>query len=133
LAIERHEELKDMGILRSTIRMRIPLEKESEALEILCAVNEQVRFEQGCIASRLYRGVEDPPSIMLEQLWSSEEDALDHLRSDIYRKILLVVEMATEPPEVRFDLIAKTSGLETIERARCESRELRAGSIHYIK
>ena len=110
-----------MGIFRSTIRMLIPLERESEALEILGAVNEQVRFEQGCIASRLYRGVEDPPSIMLEQLWSSEEDALDHLRSDIYRKILLVIEMATETPEVRFDLIAKTSGLETIEKARCES------------
>ena len=107
-----------MGYFRSTIRMLIPIDRESEALEILGSVNEQAQFETGCIECSLYRSVEEKPRIMMEQLWNREEDALEHLRSDIYRRVLLVVEMAQEPPEVRFDVIARSSGFETIEKAR---------------
>ncbi len=105
-------------MVRTTIRMLIPLEKQSEALEILGSIIEQTQFEPGCISCRVYRGVEDARAIMLEELWASDEDVQHHLRSDKYRKILLVVEMAAEPPEIRFDSIAQSSGVETIEQAR---------------
>jgi len=107
-----------MGMVRTTIRMLIPLEKQSEALEILGSMTEQIQFEPGCITCRLYRGLDDECSIMLEELWMSDEDVQRHLRSDQYTKILLVVEMAAELPEIRFDTIAQSSGVETIEKAR---------------
>jgi len=113
-------------MVRSIIRMLIPLEKQSEALEILGSTIEQTQFEPGCVSCRLYRGVEDTRAIMLEELWiimleelwMSEEDVQHHLRSDKYHKVLLVVEMAAEPPEIRFDNITHSSGVETIEQAR---------------
>jgi quinol monooxygenase YgiN len=107
-----------MGMVRSTIRMRIPLKKHNEALEILGSMTEQIQFEPGCISCRVYQGVDEEGAIMLEELWSSDMDLQRHLRSDKYRKILLVVEMAQEPPEIRFDIIAHSSGVETIEKAR---------------
>ena len=55
---------------------------------------------------------------MVEELWSSEEDILHHLQSEAYRRVLLVVEMAEEPPGIRFDTISCSSGIETIEKAR---------------
>jgi quinol monooxygenase YgiN len=109
-------------MVRSTIRMLIPLEKQSEALEILGSLIEQIQFEPGCVSCRLYRGVEDARAIMLEELWMSDEDVQNHLRSEKYRKILLVVEMAAETPEIRFDLITHTGGVETIEQARISTR-----------
>jgi quinol monooxygenase YgiN len=105
-------------MVRSTIRMLIPLEKQSEALEILGSMTEQTLFEAGCVSCRLYRGADDVHAIMLDELWMSGEDLQCHLRSDNYRKVLLVVEMAAEPPEIRFDIIAQSSGVETIEQAR---------------
>ena len=105
-------------MIRSTIRMLIPPEKQTEVLEILGSMTEQIQFESGCISSRLYRGVEDVRAILLEELWSSDEDVKRHLRSDKYRKVLLVMEMAAEPPEIRFDTIIHSSGVETIEHAR---------------
>ena len=107
-----------MRMIRSFIRMRIPLKKQSEALEILGPMTEQIQFEAGCISCRLYRGLDDEGVIMLEELWMSDADLQRHLRSDKYRKILLAVEMAAEPPEIRFDTIAHSSGVETIEKAR---------------
>ena len=113
--------------------MLIPLEKQSEALEILGSMIEQTQFEPGCVSCRLYRGVEDARAIMFEELWLSEEDVQRHLRSDRYRKVLLVVEMAAEPPEIRIDNITQSGGMERIEQAKkdkdkgllfeCESSE----------
>jgi quinol monooxygenase YgiN len=108
-------------MVRSTIRMLIPLEKQSEALEILGSMTEQIQFEPGCIGRWLYRGVEDVRAILLEELWMSDEDVQRHLRSEKYRKVLLVVEMAAEPPEIRFDEIAHSTGVETIEQARIQT------------
>jgi quinol monooxygenase YgiN len=106
-------------MIRSTIRMLIPQEKQSEALDILGSMIEEVQFEPGCISSRLYRGVKDERSIMIEELWECEEDVRRHLRSKKYGKILMVIEMASEFPEIRFDIISGSSGLETIEKERC--------------
>ena len=109
-------------MVRSTIRMLIPLEKQAEALEILGSVIEQTQFEPGCVNCRIYRGVEDGRAIMLEELWMSEEDVQQHLRSDKYRNVLLVVEMSVEPPEIRFDVITHSNGVERIEQARAKIR-----------
>lgn len=108
-------------MIRSTIRMLIPLNKQSEALDILSSVSEQTQYKSNCISSRLYRDVDDVRAIMVEELWVGDENILTHLKSSIYRRVLLVIEMAEEFPEIRFDTIARTSGFETIENARKQS------------
>lgn len=106
-------------MIRATIRMLIPLEKHKEALEILGSMVEEIEVETGCISCRLYRGVKDKCAIMIEELWECEEDVRRHLRSKKYGKILMVIEMASEFPEIRFDIISGSSGVETIEKERC--------------
>ena len=110
----------EMGSVHSTIRMLIPLNKQSEALEILGAVCAQIEFEPSCISTHLYRGVDDVRAIMVEERWTSDAHMLQHLQSDAYHRILLVVEMAEEPPEIRFDRIMHSGGVETIEKARSQ-------------
>lgn len=105
-------------MIRAAIRMLIPLEKHKEAMEILGSMVEEIRFETGCIGCRLYRGVKEKCAIMIEEFWESEEDVRRHLRSKKYGKILMVIEMASEFPEIRFDVISGSSGVETIEKAR---------------
>jgi hypothetical protein len=55
---------------------------------------------------------------MFQQLWSNGESLGRHIRSEEYRQVLLVLEMAVEKPEIRFDTILRSAGIETIERAR---------------
>ena len=66
--------------------------------------------------------MEDERAIMIEELWASDEDLQRHLRSDKYHKVLLVVEMALEPPEIRFDTINHSAGVESIEQAITPTR-----------
>ncbi len=105
-------------MVHATIRILIPAKKRGEVLEILSSLAERARFEPGCIACRVYQDVEVEPVIMLDQLWKSKEDLEGYLQSEEFRKVLLVVEMSLEPPEIRFDEISRSTGMETIEKAR---------------
>jgi quinol monooxygenase YgiN len=99
-------------------RITIPSPMVKDAMEILCSVTQRSRFERGCIRSNVYRDVEVDNAVMLEQVWENEADLANHLRSDEYRKVLLVAEMALTTPEIRFDVVARTTGVETIQKAR---------------
>ena len=118
---QRQTKRTKMVAVHSNIRMLIPLDKQIEALEILGPVYAQIQFEPSCISAHLYRGVDDVRAIMVEERWDSDEHMRKHLQSDAYRRILLVIEMAEEPPEIRFDKIMHSGGVETIEKARGRS------------
>ncbi len=102
----------------ATLRMVIPRERRGEVLQILNPIVERIRLEPGCLACNIYQDVREARVIMLEEVWRCEAEMERHLRSDQYRNILLVMEMALEPPEVRFEEISRSTGVETIERMR---------------
>ena len=102
--------------------MTIPQKKRDEALKILKSTAEQCRVLSGCLGAHIYEDVQEDDVLMFEGRWRSQEDLDEHLRSNEYHHVLLVMEMATEHPEIRFDIIASSSGIETIEKARCSSR-----------
>ena len=102
-----------------TLRMAIPLQKRGEALKILKAMvaQNQARPED-CVFCRICEDVLEDKILQFEEMWSSEEELERHLRSDEYHKVLLVLEMALKQPEIRFDSISSSTGIDTIEKAR---------------
>ena len=112
------DQTADKNSVHAQIRLLIPANKVNEALMILDSVIELTRLEEGCISCRLYRDLQVEGALMLEEIWSSRNDLERHLRTDRFHTVLLVVEMATEYPEIRFDAIAHTTGMETIQRIR---------------
>lgn len=105
-------------MIHSTVRIVTDPDKREEAFAILRSMAERTRVEAGCIICRIYRDAQEEHSIMLEEIWKDEEDLNRHLRSDEYRNVLLVMEMAAEKPEIRFETILRTNGIEIIEKAR---------------
>jgi quinol monooxygenase YgiN len=72
----------------------------------------------GCISCHIYEDLQEKNVLMLQEVWRSEEGLNLHLRSDEYRNLLLILELAPERPEIRFDTISGSTGIETIEKAR---------------
>ena len=106
----------------TTIRMAVGPKKQNEALRILRSTTELDRVKQGCVSSRIYEDVQEENVLMFEEIWKTEEDLERHLRSDEYLRILLVLEMALKQPEIRFDTISSSTGIETIQEARSRAR-----------
>ena len=104
--------------IRATFRMRIPVRKRKEARRILGSMIERIRLEEGCLGCRLYLDAQEEGTLMFEEIWANEISFRNHLRSDEFRTVLLVVEMAGAPPAVRFDRIAHTAGMDNIEVMR---------------
>jgi len=105
-------------MILATIRMVMPTRKFGEALRILRSVAEQSKVQPGCLGCRVYRNGNEDNVLMFEQQWSNEADLEHYLRSNEYQQVLLVLEMAMKEPEVRFDTIMSSTGIETIEKAR---------------
>ncbi len=109
-------------MILATIRMTIPPKKRGDALKIFRLIAEQCKFDPGCIRCRIYGDLQKKNVLMYEEVWKSEEDLEVHIRSDEYLKLLLALEMALKQPEIRFDTISSSAGIETIEKARSQVR-----------
>jgi quinol monooxygenase YgiN len=106
-------------MILATLRMAIPLQKRGEALKILKAMVAQNQARPGdCAFCRICEDALEDNILQFEEMWKSQEELEHHLRSDDYRKVLLVLEMASKQPEIRFDTISSSTGIETIEKAR---------------
>ncbi len=104
----------------ATVRMVMPPEKLAEAARILGRTAEQARVETGCERCHVYRDAQEANAILLEQAWNNEEELDRHLRSDGFRDVLVVMEMALEPPEIQFSAIARVEGIERAKAARSQ-------------
>ena len=117
-ALEGQEEPKCP--VKATIRISISGKKRKEAVIVLRDLMAETKLTEGCVSYRLYQDVQEDRWLMLEEIWTSQKLLERHLRSDRFLSVLLVMEMATEVPEVRFEVISHCSGIETIEKARAK-------------
>jgi quinol monooxygenase YgiN len=120
VALNMEDQQEAKSRIDASIRMIIPAKKRKEALIILSSLIEQTRLEEGCISCRLYQDVQEQRALLLEEIWTSKKDLERHLRSDKFLTALLVVEMATESPEIRFDVISHSTGIDAIEKVRAK-------------
>ena len=100
------------------VRMDLLPDRHTEAMMILHSLAGRIRTKAGCISCFVYQDTEKKHVIMFEELWRDEDKMQHHLRSRDYQEVLLVMEMAQSPPEIRFNTIARSTGVETIKMAR---------------
>jgi quinol monooxygenase YgiN len=105
-------------MMLATIRMTMPAKKHGEALKVLKSVAKRCKVHPGCLGCHVYEDVQEDNVFMYEEMWSSEQDLDRRLRSEEYRTLLLVMEMALKYPNVRFNKVSTSTGMEMIEKAR---------------
>ena len=105
-------------MIQESIRISIPPQKSEAILGILRSVLERSRDDSCCLGCHIYADLGEKNVLMLEGIWSTEEGLEHHLRSDEYRNLLLALELAVRRPEIRFNTISGSTGIETIEKAR---------------
>ena len=102
----------------ASLRLSVPPEKKDEILRTLRMVMGPTLAHLKCISCSLYQDFEDEKIVSFVQEWESQEALDEYIRSDAYRKILAVMELASEPPEIKFVESLKTNGMELIEEIR---------------
>jgi quinol monooxygenase YgiN len=77
-----------------------------------------VLAQPGCIAYHIYVEQGQEPAVVLVERWESRATLEAHIRSDIYRRILGAIELAGGPPEMSFEVVSGSEGMELVERLR---------------
>lgn len=100
------------------LRVAVPPERWDETIRTVRSFLGPTRVQPGCISCRFYQDTEELNVLTLVEEWESQEDLDRHIRSDEYRKILAVMDLADEPPQIRFHTVSDTGGIGVIKAAR---------------
>jgi quinol monooxygenase YgiN len=76
------------------------------------------RAERGCLRCELYTGWTRSNTVLMEVLWRTHEDLVQHLKSDRYKSFLQLMETSAEQPLIEFFFVSHRRGLDIVEQAR---------------
>lgn len=98
-----------------TLRMIVRAEKRNDFLKTLRGMLERARVGGGCLSYRLYEDVENENAFVLLEEWATQQDMEQHIRSDIQGRLLAVMDLLSTKPELQFNFVANTVGMDLIE------------------
>jgi quinol monooxygenase YgiN len=105
-------------MIDATIKITAPPEKRKEVLQTFQAILSPIRREKGCISCNCYVDVESENIIFFKEEWKSSEDLNTHLRSVHFGVLIGAMKLLNKEPDIRFNTIASTTGVEAIKAAR---------------
>ncbi|MCI0389466.1 MAG: hypothetical protein MOB07_11985 [Acidobacteria bacterium] len=76
------------------------------------------QIKPGCLSCLLYQDWSDANVLYLESRWETPKDLIHHIRSDAYKRLLLLMELGVEPPSIEFLSVSEVRGLDLIEATR---------------
>ena len=105
-------------MILSKFRLFPATEKRRQVLAALRSVQGPTQAEPSCSASQVYE--EDGPAqaILYVEEWKSESEFRDHVRSNLYRRILAAIDLSKSSPEVCFYTVSSVQGLELVQQIR---------------
>ena len=93
-------------------------EKYEELRKALFSLSGPTEAEAGCKSCQLYQDASDASVLRIETRWTTQGDLLRHIRSDTYKRFLLLMELGSEQPTIEFYTVSELRGLDLIREAR---------------
>lgn len=100
------------------VSLYAPAGRRDELCKTITTILAPTQVEHGCVSFRLCQSWLDEDTIIVESRWNSKDDLVRHLRSETYKKLLLVMELGTRAPVIEFFTVSEIRGMELIESAR---------------
>ena len=104
--------------VRMTIEWQVPLGQARPITMALQSLSADVRAERGCAGSSVSTELAHGVTLRYVEDWQTEEDLRAHLRSDVFGRVMALVEAAIQPPRVEFALPGGARGLDYIAEVR---------------
>jgi len=96
----------------------VPGPKVHELGKALVSLVGPIQVQPGCLSCRLFQGWPNPDELHMEARWDNQENLMHHLQSDLYKRLLLLMELSVAPPVLEFLTVTQFRGLDLVEEAR---------------
>jgi quinol monooxygenase YgiN len=77
-----------------------------------------IQVKPGCISCLIYQDWVDENVLYIESRWETLNDLIHYIRSDTYKRLLLLMELGVEPPTIEFLTVTEVNGLDFVEATR---------------
>lgn len=114
--VPRESPVENMVI--AIVDIKVFPEKREELRRALSSLSGSTQAEQGCTSCQLYQDIPDASVLRVESRWKADSDLLRHIRSNIYRRMLILMELGAAPPTIEFYTVSKLRGLDLVKEAR---------------
>jgi len=95
-----------------TLRMTVRPDRHHDFTESIRGMLGPTRAERGCIRYCLYEDIENKNTFTLVEEWKTRDDLEKHVRSDNYQRLLELMDLLSEPCELRFSAFSQTAEME---------------------
>ena len=103
----------------SSTKISVKPENRKEFLQTLNSLMAKTRHGKGCLSYNLYQDVENKNDFVIVEEWETEADLDSHLRSDRFGVLLGALHLLSNTPEIRFNTLSNTLGVEALKSLRC--------------
>ena len=110
-------------VVFSIIRLFPSVKQRTQVIDLLKSVQDLTRPSPGCVGCWLSEEDYANSHIRYAEQWESEEALHNHIRSDLYRRVLNAMELSKRAPEVGFYRASDKQGFELIETVRGEAKQ----------
>lgn len=105
------------------VRMHLDDASRGTVVRSLIGTLEPTRAQPGCLNCHLSADMEDARTLIYTEEWQDQELLANRLGGDSLRVLLAAMDCTTGPPEIRFDTICGTKGIEWIVNCRKTTRQ----------
>ncbi len=109
----------------ASLRVVVPQKRTAEVLKTLRSLLGPTSAQPGCAGCEIYRSALDDGVFLYVEEWGSREQLERHVASENYRRLLAVMDIAAEPPELRYDIVSERQGFELVEALRAPAQSPR--------
>ncbi|MDD1751356.1 MAG: antibiotic biosynthesis monooxygenase [Methanothrix sp.] len=102
-------------MIQATLKMIVRPERRDDLLDTMKGMLEPTRVERGCLSYRLYEDIENRNAFILLEEWATQEDLERHISKDNQRQLLTLLDLLSEQPELRYNTVSHTAGMDLIE------------------
>jgi quinol monooxygenase YgiN len=108
-------------VIRLSVTIKTWASIEENLIDALRYLKIGTQLEPGCLRCSVWS--EPDASVHYMEEWETEADLARHVRSQRFTSLLGVLESAPEQPQVRFDFVSATRGLDYAAELRHELLE----------
>jgi quinol monooxygenase YgiN len=107
-----------MTMIIEFMRISVPRGKKEEFTKALASLVSSIQGQPGCLGCHLFQAWPQQNGLHIEARWESHEYLVQYLRSQDYKRLLLLIELSAGPPVVEFFNVLEIRGLDLAESAR---------------
>jgi quinol monooxygenase YgiN len=111
------------------LRLSVPPHTTSHVIDLFESYRGPVSVQPGCRSIHLYSHFAKSGDFMLMEEWNSPDALYNHVRSDDFRKVLALMDLAATAPDLSFLTVSSARGFDLVEELRQKGKNGGAGRV----